>query len=391
MNKKWPTLFKKTNTGKIAQWSIEVQTETGCALIITTHGQVDGKLQQTSDTITSGKNEGKANATNYTEQAISEAKAKHTKQLKKGYVESIEAAQDGEVDEVIGGGVEPMLAPNKSYPKDGDLEKRIKFGCYGQPKLDGMRCIAIIEDGVCTLWSRTRKLIKSVPHINKALEQMFPTGRVVPDGELYSHEYRDNFEDLLSILRKDEPDAEDVYKNAEYHLYDLLEQNVLYEHTNMDSPFKDRTAALHLFRFKGPIKLVPTNYFSNIDDLVKFFEECEINGYEGAMARNADAPYESGRRSVNLQKMKRFIDQEFKIIRAEDGRGKDAGTVAKFICVTDEGKEFGCRLKATYARRRELMNDPEQWQGKLLTVRFKRWTNDKIPYIPIGQSLRNYE
>ena len=385
-------LYSKTNTGAIQEWSIKVQEEIGCALIITTHGQVGGKLQQTSDTITKGKNEGKANATNYWEQAAAEAKAKHTKQLKKGYVTTIEAAEKGEVDAIIEGGIEPMLAPNKSYPKDDELAKRIVFPCMAQPKLDGMRCIAIIENGVCTLWSRTRKLITSVPHVNNDLSLKFPKGKIICDGELYSHAYKDSFEDLLSILRQETPDIEGVYLNAEYHVYDLIESDYCeLKPTDQATPFFQRNLALTKFLFDGHIKLVPTQTCTSMEDLVKFFEKCEDEGYEGAMARNMEAPYESGRRSKHLQKMKRFIDKEFKIIGAEDGRGKDSGTVAKFICVTDDGKEFRCRLKATYARRRELMQHPEMWEGKQLTIRFKRWTNDQKPYIGIGQAIRDYE
>ncbi len=42
-----------------------------------------------------------------------------------------------------------------------------------QPKLDGIRCIAILDDGVCTLWTRTRKPILGVPHIQREVERVF--------------------------------------------------------------------------------------------------------------------------------------------------------------------------------------------------------------------------
>lgn len=377
----FPTLYKKTNTGAIQQWQIAVFDST----IQTIHGQVDGKLQTTTDTIHEGKNLGKANATTPETQALAEAEAKWTKQLKKGYVNDQAAAEAGEVDAVIEGGIPPMLSPNKLYPLgDANLAKKIVFPAAVQPKLDGMRCIAIVENGICTLWTRTRKRIPTVPHIVEALEKMFAFTDVKLDGELYNHDYRNNFEDLMSILRGDEPDAEGKYLDAEYHVYDMPVE---------DMPFMHRTrkVAELLKDAVKPLMVVETRTVETQEQALQLQEKYEEQEYEGAMIRNMLGPYEPGRRSKHLQKMKTFVTDEFKITGAEDGRGKDAGTVAKFVCVTAEGKEFKPRLKATYARRRELMQHPEQWQGKVLTVRYKRMTADGKPYIPIGMGIRDYE
>jgi DNA ligase-1 len=379
------TLYQKTNTGAIQEWSIAVVTENEYPTILTTWGQVNGAKQTTTDIIKSGKNEGKANATSALEQAQKEALARWVKQKKKGYVESIESAQTGEVDsDVVLGGIEPMLAPNKSYPKDSELQKRIEFPCFIQPKLDGMRCIAVIENGVCTLWSRTRKPINTVPHIVASLEERFKatSGRLIFDGELYNHVLCDDFEELISILRKDEPDQEGKYKQIEYHVYDTV----------MSMNFSARsTVVKDSLKNLQHVVIVPTCECLTLEDLDKeYIAFCEL-GYEGAMARNGSSPYEEGKRSVHLQKMKPFQDDEFPIIGINEGRGKDAGTVATFTCLTHDGKEFYPRLKATYKYRTELFNDETLWKGKKLTVTLKRYTADGIPYLPIGKTIRDYE
>lgn len=401
-----PTLYKKTNTGAIQQWTIKVETREDpggpgvfgsqgytFGEIVTTHGQVGGAIQETRDVVREGKNLGKANATTPLQQAEAEAQAKWTKQKKKGYVEHYEDAKDGLVDELIEGGISPMLAPNKSYPKDDDLVKRIDFPCYGQPKLDGIRCVSIIENGKATLWSRSRKRIKSVPHIITALEARFASEEYLAlDGELYSHEFKDNFEDLISILRKDEPDAEGLYLQAQYHMYDLIQWTTAKGETVIthESAFIDRTHRLHwlLDRIQPPLFCVDTVRAQNLAALVEVYEVCLKDGYEGAMARNAGAPYEIGKRSKHIAKMKEFQDAEFRIVGITDGRGKDAGTAATFRCLTDDGKEFGARLKATYDYRRELFQKPELWTKKKVTVTFKRWTADGIPYIPVAKAIR---
>lgn len=402
--KTFPTLFQKTNTGAIQQWTISVakdyagpqnpqDDETEVGVITTEYGQVGGKLQKTSDTVREGKNPGKKNATTAVEQALKEAQSKWEKQKKKGYVEDKATAEAGEVDaSVIAGGVAPMLAPNKSYPKDDELAKRIVFPCFQQPKLDGMRCVAVIDNGKATVWSRTRKPIPTVPHIVKELEQMFPTSKVILDGELYNHEYRNSFEDLISILRKDEPDAEGLHKVVEYHVYDVIEAQLYPFKTSQETPFRERLKVLQAcVPLSGPVRAVETNEVHTMEELVMHYEECVAAEYEGAMARNADAPYEADRRSKHLQKMKPFEDHEFRIIGVNEGRGKDAGTAATFTCVTKDGKEFRARLKAPYARRRELLEKPELWRDKWLTVTLKRFTADGVPYLPVAKAIRDYE
>jgi len=386
----YKTLFHKTNTDAIVQWTISVREEAGLGIITTEFGQVGGKLQVLHETISKGKSVGKKNATTAIIQAEKEAEARWKKQKKKGYVESIESANNDEVSEEVEGGILPMLAPNKSYPKDEDLQKRIVYPCYVQPKLDGMRCIAIIKNGICEVFSRTRHRIKTVPHVVEALQKQFPTGSYILDGELYSHEYRSSFEELISILRKDEPDAEGLHLTVQYHVYDCAEISTENTSVSMETPFKARFNALtKILTGNTPeVVLVPTHVATSLESLNAFYDNYVELEYEGAMARNGDAPYESGKRSIHLQKMKPFEEREFKIIDINEGRGKDVGTAATFTCITDEGVEFRARLKGTYAKRRHLLNHPEEWQGKMLTVVLKRFTAAGAPYLPVAKAIR---
>ena len=70
-----PMLFKKTSTGAIQYWEIWVEGSS----IITRYGQVGtNNPQTTTDTITKGKNAGRANATTSSQQAELEAEADST-------------------------------------------------------------------------------------------------------------------------------------------------------------------------------------------------------------------------------------------------------------------------------------------------------------------------
>jgi hypothetical protein len=72
-------LFKRTSTGATQVWQIRVEPQDdGTAIIVTSHGQVDGKIQEGRDHIKQGKNPGKKNATTPVQQAIKEAESKWT-------------------------------------------------------------------------------------------------------------------------------------------------------------------------------------------------------------------------------------------------------------------------------------------------------------------------
>jgi DNA ligase-1 len=370
-----PTLYKKTSTGAIALWQIRVEGTT----IITTHGQVDGAMQEARDTIASGKNVGKKNATTAEQQAEAEAAAKWTKQLKKGYVQSIEAAQAGEVDDVITGGVSPMLAH-----KHRDHAAKIKYPCFTQPKLDGHRCVAVVEaDGEVTLWSRTRKPITGMPHISDAIRSLdLPVGTVL-DGELYSHAHKADFDTLTSLIRSSTP--KDGHEVMEYHIYDL---------PSSEATFQERTTLLDnvlCFTDGSPrhVKLVyvMTEQVDNDDELMEAFDRYVADGYEGSMARNALSKYEN-KRSYGLQKIKEFDDGDFEVVGVEEGRGKLAGH-AIFVCKTADGTEFRVKMKGDTAELKQYWDDPSLAIGRLLEVKYFGLTGkNSVPRFPIAHRFK---
>jgi DNA ligase-1 len=377
-----PTLYKKSSTGAIQEWTISVYeefTQLSTAFIETRHGQVGGKIQVTTDPISKGKNTGKANATTPLQQAEAEAKAKHEKQLKKGYVMSIEAAEAGEVDEIIEGGINPMLA--HSFAKQGH---KIEFPCFAQPKLDGIRCIAILKDNKCQLWSRTRKLITGVPHISSEIEKRFSDmGDMIFDGELYNHYFKNDFEKIVSFVRQEEP--AEGHEVVQYHIYDLVNKDPFTLRSGLlEALMVDASSA---YKPTNTLVLVPTKEIPDEDSVGAVFASFLENGYEGAMLRNSDGLYVN-KRSYDLQKVKEFQDAEFPIAGICEGRGKLAGH-AIFICKLDTtGTTFQVKMKGDTAKLKEFFEDHSLWEGKLLTVQYQGFTSYAVPRFPVGLRIR---
>lgn len=380
---KFPTLYKKTSTGAIQFWTIEGGLsyvggkDAVEACIITTYGQVGTDSPQvTKDVIKSGKNIGKKNETTEVEQATAEAQAKWEKQLKKGYVTSAEGAQADELDALIEGGIVPMLAH-----KFAEQAHKIKYPASAQPKLDGIRCIAIVKDGECTLWSRTRKPITSCPHIAQELESIFESRDIVLDGELYNHDLKSDFEKIVSMVRQEEPAL--GHEIVQYHIYDQF----------MDGTFAERYENLvNVFEMNEPysLHLVDTIAVETEERVMTAFEHFKNEGYEGVMVRNDHSKYVN-KRSYDLQKVKEFDDSEFEIIGITEGRGKLAGH-AIFVCVDHKGDEFEAKMKGDTEKLKEYFENHSLWKGRKLTVQYQGLTGaKKVPRFPVGLRLREIE
>ena len=369
----FPTLYKRNSNGSIQEWTVRVSKST----ITTVFGQKDSlSLQTTAETIAAGKNIGRANETTPDQQALAEATSRWEKKAKKGYVETLSAAKSGKVNAAfITGGVDVMLAQ-----KYRDHAAKITFPAYTQPKLDGIRCVAILDNGVCTLWTRTRKPILGVPHVIAALEKMLPGRTATFDGELYNHTYKNRFEEIVSFVRQTTPKP--GHEVVEYHVYDMVSTGT----------FDDRLylrGQLLRCNQTGPIVMVDTLAVKDEADLLDAVTTNVTLGYEGTMVRNA-ASYYVGKRSYDLQKIKEFDDAEFQIVGVTAGRGRMT-ECAVFVCETATGDQFSCKMEGALDNLKPFLSRPDSVIGKMLTVRYQGLTNGNVPRFPIGVTVRDYE
>lgn len=388
--KAFPTLYKKTATGAVQQWKVMViadeertfpfphaESTVICSIgmVVTEYGQVNGLLQKTSDTITEGKNLGRSNATTAIEQAMAQAQQQWDKKRKQGYVPDLELASstDNALD-----AIKPMLA--HVYE---DHPKKVSWPAYVQPKLDGMRCIAIVKDGVCKLYSRTQKLIETVPHINRAVEKLAGGENLILDGELYNHDFKNDFNRIMSIVKRDEvhPDHELV----QYHVYDLPSYKGSFEARNCTLWNLAEWTEFPALRF------VETETAESEEDLMKFMSEMIEIGYEGAMYRHTQGHYE-GKRSHGLLKVKTFRDEEFVVVGVEEGNGKLQGKAGAIWCMTKDGKRFKAKMQGALESLTDyLVNFETKYVGRMLTVKFQNYTPDGVPRFPVGIRFREAE
>ena len=383
---KFPRLFKKTQTGAIQFWDISTEGAT----IVTTYGQVGGAEQTTTDTVREGKNLGKANATSPEQQAELEAKSKWTRQVeRKGYVKDQSKAAAGENEHEDTG--EVMLA-KKYFDQESHLTKledghHIKFPALFQPKLDGIRCKAVLRNGECRLWSRTHKEFISVPHINSAYESFFGRQNIELDGELYSASRPDDLEWIAHVVGQKKEPCEG-FEEIQHFLYDLPgHPGTNEERSNQIWKYFEAGLGSH----DAPFVRVETIVVANQEEMLAAFRHYRDLGYEGGIVRNRHAKYE-GKRSKHLQKVVEHITGEFPITGIEEGSGKLQGHVGAFWMTFTNGEPFKAKLEGDTGRLKEYFEHPELWQGKKMTVRYRCLTRkNKVPKFPVALCIRDYE
>jgi len=283
--------------------------------------------------------------------------------------------------------IKPMLA-YKVDKKPVDWSEKV----YIQPKLDGVRCVIYVDDKEnIRCFSRTGKEFHNLEHIKLSLNKFFfdyANVDVVLDGELYNHDLKDDFEKIISLVRKQKPtdaDKAEAERLIQFHCYDYIE-------TVMDKPYGYRSEQLACSdMYNYCIKYVETTLVNSKESAQLRHQYNLNNGYEGSILR-LDKPYQQ-KRSYNLQKFKDFSDTEATIIGYEEGKGKREGTLGKFLMQDDDGIEFGCPPGKGYNYKdlANMLNNIHDYIGKTATFTYFERTQYGSYRHPLFKTIRNYE
>jgi DNA ligase-1 len=273
----------------------------------------------------------------------------------------------------------PMLA----YPVS---DKLIDYSkpIFIQPKLDGVRCVIQYDAGVVTAYSRTGKEWKNIEHIKLNLYKFFDKfPNVILDGELYNHDLKDNFEKIISLVRKTKPTAEDrveASKLTQFHCYDIIDETKTFEERN--DFIKQTVPRNHC------IKHVYTTVV--VESQANIQHQCNLDeGYEGSIVRLNDV-YQC-KRSHSLRKFKDFHDDEAMILDWVEGKGKRKGTIGKFMAQDSAGNIFGMPVMDKFQYLQDNFEEMKTWVGKLATFTYFERTKADSYRHPLFKCIRDYE
>jgi DNA ligase-1 len=276
--------------------------------------------------------------------------------------------------------IKAMLA-HKYNPDKAD------YPAYIQPKLDGVRCLFTAKGA----FSRTGKQFMNLRHIEVLLEPFFAANpNAVLDGELYNHELKDDFEKIISLVRKTKPTNEHRQEAAElvqYHVYDVPSMTI----AGYSSRLSYLTSQVYS-KLTWPIMHVETKVVLDYDEALSYHKYCLKQGYEGSIYRSMNGKYK-GTRSWDLMKFKDFEDAEATIVGYEVGKGKRQGTLGKFIMQDDEGITFGCPPGKGYDYKdlADMLNNISRFIGERATFTYFQRTKAGSYRHPLYKCIRNYE
>ena len=385
------------NSKKVWQIKTKIDPELNKLTLITESGELGGHLKSNQKILSNIKLSSKKGITSLEKYAEEQAKKLFNNKKREGYIEynnnnnnnneneinNVETPK--KIEEENENGINKKITIRKYYPmlahryneKKGD----IKFPCFVQPKLDGVRCVVVGNK----LYSRNGNRFPVLPHIENELK-LYNKNNLILDGELFTDDI--NFEKIVGLVKKYKKSEEDEKNSLKIYL------NV-FDYIDSKLPFNKRLINLNQFFEKNKnmkyIKQVKTEECPQEKNIEEFLEKYTKEKYEGLIIRNKSGLYEENTRSVHLQKLKKFIDEEFEIIDyTTPDQGKEVGCVI-WICRTKEGKQFSVRPSGNYQERKKLYREAKKYIGKMLTVRYQELTNGHVPRFPVGVTIRDYE
>jgi DNA ligase-1 len=245
-----------------------------------------------------------------------------------------------------------------------------------EPKLDGVRCITVVdfESRTVVQYTRNGKVLENFSHITDGiLANIDELGRsYILDGEVVSN----SFNDLMKqVHRKDNVQAQD----ARLMLFDIVPlvefkagQSVMAQRrrSNLLRSFKN------LFEQMGHIDIIPQKEF-NLDVFTDEIEFKDYNkemvnaGFEGIMIKDPDAKYEC-KRSTSWLKQKPFIEVSLEVTAVEEGTGRNVGKLGALVCEgVDDDKRIVVNVGSgfTDANRSEYWESDTDIIGQVVEVR----------------------
>jgi DNA ligase-1 len=407
--KTFDTLYARNSNGNINEWRVQVNEFTFFSQICINEGLLDGKKTSNIIEIKKGKNIGKMNETTAYEQACNEAQSRWEKKKKQGY-KSLSDLNINYKNYLINEGdtitlnnaIEVALPQNrtdannlskpmKAQPYFDDKGNvRIKFPCFGQPKLNGFRVMARweeVEEGEGLFKTKVEKVVfrskeglkyDILEHIEKSFtKDMFITTKgytLTFDGEMYIH--GEILSEISSAVRKRNSKTEKLG----FHIFDIAVENIKQD---------ERLAYMNTFINRPNIYFLKTHIVKNNEEAQIFTDECIKKGFEGAIFRDMKATYQFGKRPKTMVKLKRFQDKEFKIVDVVGG--DNAPELGVFICVQEQGLQFKVNPEGNHEIKKEYLINKNKYIGKKLTVRFFERTKDNLPFHAVGIAIRDYE
>ena len=253
-------------------------------------------------------------------------------------------------------------------------------GWYVSRKLDGVRCITIIDhNGEPTFFSRAGKPFLTLDSLKPSIKKLGLTNMVL-DGEICMTD-SDGNEDFQGII-KEIKKKDHTIKTPKYFVFDIL-TSLEFDSKKSESTFGERLSTLRAYIMNGDEFLTYLQQSPGSDSILELMmEESKNGGWEGLMLRK-NTTYQ-GKRSNDILKVKKFFDDEYTVVDLENAvnrvivDGKEVEEMMlKNVIVEHKGNRVQVGSGFSHEQKRLYFEHPELILGKTITVQYFEETTDQ--------------
>lgn len=253
----------------------------------------------------------------------------------------------------------------------------LKFPVYVEPKYDGMRVLAIVEDKIVRFYTRSGKDVNSLPQsISDRLlglaADLSEDGAIVFDGEVMG----DSFKETMEKARR----KSEVFEDARYYVFDWLSRETFSTIGKRPSTLTYNQRRVQLqsaTRRIGPpssVILPPAYIASSEEEVSHYYNTFRDSGLEGAIVKAFSGPY-VGKRSPYWMKLKGEETLDLKIVSMVEGEGKYVGMLGALV-VDHNGVLVNVGTGLSDDDRSLFWSNQSLYINKLVEVQFQEVTPD---------------
>ena len=255
-----------------------------------------------------------------------------------------------------------------------------------EPKLDGVRCIAIVKNGHTVLYSRNGKTLSDnykttiIKDLNKAAEEGVIPKYVIFDGELMGSDFTAT---VSQIHRKTSVDVSSHF----YHIFDWVPYDdwLNQKSTLTCQEMREKLEDMHLEENSKYLKLVHRDIVPP-SDIKKMHDVYVSQGYEGVMIKLLNKNYKFGR-GHNVTKLKDFYDVDLEVVSFEEGEGKYSGLLGAIIV---KNKDVLVNVGSGFSddEREQIWKNRTKFRNQIAEIRYQEETPDGSLRFPTFRGWR---
>lgn len=263
--------------------------------------------------------------------------------------------------------IKPQLAVAWTKPLD-----KLEYPCIVEPKLDGVRCLVEISEGVATLYSRTLEVYNNFQEIKDELESA-NLGDCILDGEIVA--LNGSFDDVSARARSTK--GTNTHINCKYYVFDV--------------PSALKSTPLRKLSYEGinveSCDWLTVHFPHELETLLDIYKD-----FEGVMVKPIYANYRSGR-NQDWKKIKKFHTADLTITGMLEGKGKASGMMGKlrvsgYIGDVDMSVSTLVGTGFSDELRQDMWTNKDKYIGKIAEIQYQEITKAGSLRIPSFKRMR---